>query len=99
MDLGAGVRNVALGALAVSGVLLAGGNVTANAQAPGGGSQRPNIVMLMTDDTGWNDFGAYSLGGATNGHPTPNIDKMSKEGAVFTSGMDRRAVRRAAPRS
>ena len=85
MDLGAGVRNVALGALAVSGVLLAGGNVTANAQAPGGGSQRPNIVMLMTDDTGWNDFGAYSLGGATNGHPTPNIDKMSKEGAVFTS--------------
>ena len=23
----------------------------------------PNIVMLMTDDTGWNDFGAYSGGG------------------------------------
>ena len=20
---------------------------------------KPNIVMLMTDDTGWNDFGAY----------------------------------------
>ena len=26
--------------------------------------------MLMTDDTGWNDFGAYSGGGATLGHPT-----------------------------
>jgi hypothetical protein len=26
--------------------------------------KRPNIVMLMTDDTGWNDFGAYSGGGA-----------------------------------
>ena len=25
--------------------------------------KRPNIVMLMTDDTGWNDFGAYSGGG------------------------------------
>src|SRR6516162_548013 len=46
--------------------------------------QKPNIVMLMTDDTGWNDFGAYSNGGAANGHPTPNIDKMAKEGAVFT---------------
>ena len=57
--------------------------MTANAQADN--SQRPNIVMLMTDDTGWNDFGAYSGGGAFLGHPTPNIDKMAKEGAVFTS--------------
>src|SRR5215813_1691452 len=47
--------------------------------------KKPNIVMLMTDDTGWNDFGAYSGGGTTLGHPTPNIDKMAKEGAVFTS--------------
>ena len=28
--------------------------------------KRPNIVMLMTDDTGWNDFGAYSGGGAAS---------------------------------
>ena len=21
--------------------------------------KKPNIVMLMTDDTGWNDFGCY----------------------------------------
>ena len=47
--------------------------------------KRPNIVMLMTDDTGWNDFGAYSGGGAGLGHPTPNIDQMAKEGAVFTN--------------
>jgi arylsulfatase A-like enzyme len=47
--------------------------------------QRPNIVMLMTDDTGWNDFGAYPLGGQTLGHPTPNVDQIAKEGAVFTS--------------
>jgi hypothetical protein len=25
--------------------------------------KKPNIVMLMTDDTGWGDFGAYSGGG------------------------------------
>jgi arylsulfatase len=24
--------------------------------------KKPNIVMLMTDDTGWNDFGCYSGG-------------------------------------
>ena len=46
--------------------------------------KRPNIVMLMTDDTGWNDFGPYG-GGAGLGHPTLNVDQIAKEGAVFTS--------------
>lgn len=48
-------------------------------------TKQPNIVVLMTDDTGWNDFGAYSNGGAALGHPTPNVDQIAKEGAVFTS--------------
>src|SRR5260370_492056 len=47
--------------------------------------KRPNIVMLMTDDTGWNDLGAYSNGGKALGHPTPNVDKMAEEGATFTN--------------
>ena len=47
--------------------------------------KKPNIVMLMTDDTGWGDFGAYSGGGKALGHPTPNIDRIAKEGATFTS--------------
>jgi arylsulfatase len=55
-------------------------NVPVSAQ-----QKRPNIVMLMTDDTGWNDFGAYSLGGTALGHPTPNVDRIAKEGAVFTN--------------
>jgi hypothetical protein len=38
--------------------------------------------MLMTDDTGWNDFGAYG-GGQNFGHPTPNIAKVAQEGAAF----------------
>jgi arylsulfatase A-like enzyme len=46
--------------------------------------KKPNIVMLMTDDTGWGDFGCYN-GGQNLGHPTPNIDKVAAEGAVFTS--------------
>jgi arylsulfatase A-like enzyme len=48
-------------------------------------TKQPNIVVLMTDDTGWNDFGAYSNGSAALGHPTPNVDQIAKEGAVFTS--------------
>lgn len=48
-------------------------------------SKHPNIVMLMTDDTGWSDFGVYSGGGTNLGHPTPNVDRLGKEGAVFTS--------------
>ncbi len=55
------------------------------AAAPAMAQKKPNIVMLMTDDTGWNDFGAYTGGGAALGHPTPNIDRIAKEGAVFTS--------------
>ena len=56
------------------------------AQAPRrtASGKRPNIVMLMTDDTGWGDFGCYG-GGQNLGHPTPNIDQVAKEGAVFTS--------------
>jgi arylsulfatase len=58
--------------------------VLASAPALAAG-QRPNIVMLMTDDTGWSDFGAYSGGGAALGHPTPSVDRIAKEGAVFTN--------------
>ena len=56
----------------IAGALAAGVAITmlpltaANGQA----QKRPNIVMLMTDDTGWNDFGAYSGGGKALGHPT-----------------------------
>jgi len=68
----------ALAALASTTALTAS---SAMAQA----QKRPNIVMLMTDDTGWNDFGAYSNGGKALGHPTPNVDQIAEEGATFTN--------------
>ena len=71
-------RSIWLGLLALS------ASVTV-ASMPAAAQKKPNIVMLMTDDTGWNDFGAYSGGGAALGHPTPNIDRIAKEGAMFTS--------------
>ena len=43
--------------------------------------KKPNVVMLMSDDVGWGDYGVY-YGGAALGHPTPNIDRLAKEGAT-----------------
>ncbi len=77
------LRSTAAAAAAVTGTAGPIQLAQAQAQAPAGG-KRPNIVMLMTDDTGWNDFGCYSGGGAGLGHPTPNVDRLAKEGAVFT---------------
>ena len=70
------------GALAAGLVLAAVPALVSPAQAQ---TKRPNIVMLMTDDTGWNDFGPYSNGGAALGHPTPSVDRIAEEGAVFTN--------------
>ena len=80
MNFGENANRLTLAAIAGSSLLLLGTAIPSAAQ-----DAKPNIVMLMTDDTGWNDFGAYSNGGTTNGHPTPNVDRLAKEGAVFTS--------------
>ncbi|MEL6634025.1 MAG: arylsulfatase [Bacteroidota bacterium] len=40
----------------------------------------PNIVLLLVDDSGLMDFGAY--GGEAH---TPNIDRLAKEGMMFTN--------------
>jgi arylsulfatase A-like enzyme len=54
------------------------------AAMPALAQKKPNVVMLMSDDVGWGDYGVYH-GGAALGHPTPNIDRLAREGAMFTS--------------
>nr|WP_250476017.1 arylsulfatase [Caballeronia sp. GAFFF1] len=49
------------------------------AQTPG---QKPNIILLVSDDTGWGDLGVYG-GGEGRGAPTPNLDRMAREGMQF----------------
>ncbi|MXV51139.1 sulfatase-like hydrolase/transferase [Pedobacter sp. HMF7647] len=44
--------------------------------------KKPNIIMLISDDTGWGDLGVYG-GGVGRGMPTPNLDRMAKEGMQF----------------
>ncbi|WP_404426139.1 arylsulfatase [Thalassospira australica] len=47
-------------------------------------AQKPNILFIVSDDTGYGDTGPY-LGGEARGMPTPNIDKLADEGMMFTS--------------
>jgi arylsulfatase A-like enzyme len=45
---------------------------------------KPNILLIVSDDTGYGDIGAY-LGGEARGMPTPNLDQLADEGMMFTS--------------
>jgi arylsulfatase A-like enzyme len=44
--------------------------------------QKPNILFVMGDDIGWYNISAYNLG--VMGYRTPNIDRIAREGALFT---------------
>jgi arylsulfatase len=43
---------------------------------------RPNIVVIWGDDIGFWNMSAYSRGAM--GYRTPNIDRIAKDGAIFT---------------
>ncbi|MCB1203848.1 MAG: arylsulfatase [Verrucomicrobiae bacterium] len=62
--------NVSLAVLIVSSLL---SFITAPAMA------KPNIVLILADDMGWSDIGAY--GGEIE---TPNLDLLAQEGLRFT---------------
>ena len=44
--------------------------------------RKPNILVIWGDDIGWYNVSAYSLG--VMGYRTPNIDRIAREGAMFT---------------
>jgi len=48
----------------------------------GGSQNKPNIVVIMGDDIGMWNIGAYSRGMMAGS--TPNLDRMAKEGMLFT---------------
>ncbi len=43
---------------------------------------KPNILIIWGDDIGWFNISAYNNG--IMGYRTPNIDRIAKEGALFT---------------
>jgi arylsulfatase A-like enzyme len=54
----------------------------AQAQAPVQ-AQKPNIVVIMGDDIGWSNIGAYNRGMMAG--TTPNIDQIATGGTLFQS--------------
>jgi len=45
-------------------------------------SKKPNILVIFGDDIGYWNISAYNQG--MMGYRTPNIDRIAKEGAIFT---------------
>src|SRR5215212_1269052 len=68
-----------LGATALISVVLSGPLSTPAAAQP---QQRPNIVVIMGDDIGIWNIGAYHRGMMAG--RTPNLDKIAAEGMLFT---------------
>ncbi len=60
------------------------GLAQAQAQAPAQAQAKPNIILIVSDDTGYGDLGPYG-GGVGRGMPTPNIDRLADEGLTMFS--------------
>lgn len=54
------------------------------ATAPAG-ERRPNIILIVADDLGWNDISLNGGGVAGGIVKTPNIDALAREGMNFTT--------------
>jgi arylsulfatase A-like enzyme len=79
-------RNLLLGGttLAAASAIVAGNPIRiapAQQPAPGEG-KKPNILVIFGDDIGQSNISAYSFG--VMGYRTPNIDRLAKEGMMFT---------------
>lgn len=66
-------------AVAVLGLLLA---TVVHGAAQAASRPKPNIILILADDLGYGEIGAY--GG--QGIPTPHIDALARSGAVLTDG-------------
>jgi arylsulfatase A-like enzyme len=48
----------------------------------GTSTEKPNIIVIMGDDIGWFNIGAYHRGIMAG--RTPHLDKLAAEGMIFT---------------
>lgn len=52
----------------------------------------PNIILILTDDMGFNDISLYNGGAGDGSVMTPNIDALAHDGVVFTRGYAANAI-------
>ena len=68
-------------------------NTEATKPEPTKAAERPNIIIILVDDMGFSDIGAY--GGEIK---TPHIDSLAQGGYVFLNSTTPRVAARHAPR-
>ncbi len=73
------MRRIVLIALVAGLALAPAAHAQKAAKKPGG---KPNILVIWGDDIGYWNISAYNLG--QMGYKTPNIDRIAREGALFT---------------
>jgi len=56
------------------------------------GERPPNIILVLTDDMGFNDISLYNGGAADGTLQTPNIDALANQGVRFNNGYSANAV-------
>jgi arylsulfatase A-like enzyme len=61
-------------------LLVAGISAPPSFEAQTSGGQRPNVVLIITDDVGYGDFGSYGAPDVK----TPNIDSLARDGVRLT---------------
>ena len=49
-------------------------------------SSKPNIIVVLVDDLGFNQISSYGRGMSNGNFKTPNIDKLASDGVLCTNG-------------
>ncbi len=75
-------EGVGQGARNLSTAIAAIGLLTGLAVVPAAAQDKPNILIIWGDDIGQSNISAYTMG--LVGYRTPNIDRIAREGMIFT---------------
>jgi len=87
------VSNLAVGTHTITGTTSDSGNltgdatltITVNASSGTPGALRPNIIVIISDDAGYADFGFMDAhSGSTSQVPTPHLDALAARGITFS---------------